>query len=119
MNGLLDRPRSSAVVGQADDHFRIDAVNLKHRLRNIDTDRATLALGRLPSMWFVSTQPPYGTLRCRRVGAVHHIIISVAVGRERSSIRFRNALKADTEPAHWYLSRRAISGLMQRSNVPG
>ena len=29
----------------------IDAVNLKHRLRNIDPDRANLAHGRLPSMW--------------------------------------------------------------------
>jgi hypothetical protein len=29
----------------------IDAVNLKHRLRNIDPDRDNLAHGRLPSMW--------------------------------------------------------------------
>src|SRR5437899_4443841 len=29
----------------------IDAVNLKHRLRNIDPDRANLAHGRLSSMW--------------------------------------------------------------------
>ena len=37
----------------ADHHraIRIDAVNLKHRLRNIDPDRANLAHGRLPSMW--------------------------------------------------------------------
>src|SRR5450755_2914709 len=37
----------------ADHHhaIRIDAVNLKHRLRNIDTDRANLTHGRLPSMW--------------------------------------------------------------------
>jgi hypothetical protein len=28
----------------------IDAVNLKHRFRNIDSDRANLAHGRLPSM---------------------------------------------------------------------
>src|SRR5262249_12536614 len=41
--------------------IRIDAVNLKHRLRNIETDRANLPHGRLPSMWFASTQPPYGT----------------------------------------------------------
>jgi hypothetical protein len=37
-------------------------VNLKNRLRDIETDRANLAHGRLPSKWFVSTQPPYGTL---------------------------------------------------------
>jgi hypothetical protein len=29
----------------------IDAVKLKHRFRNIDSDRANLAHGRLPSMW--------------------------------------------------------------------
>src|SRR5215831_18252990 len=47
------------------DHHRainIYAVNLKNRLRDIETDRANLAHGRLPSKWFVSTQPPYGTL---------------------------------------------------------
>jgi hypothetical protein len=46
------------------DHYRatsIHAVNLKNRLRDIETDRANLAHGRLPSKWFVSTQPPYGT----------------------------------------------------------
>ena len=46
------------------DHYRtvrINAVNLKDRLRNIDTDCANLTHGRLSSMWFVSTQPPYGT----------------------------------------------------------
>jgi hypothetical protein len=37
-------------------------VNLKNRLRDIETDRANLAHGRLPLKWFVSTQPPYGTL---------------------------------------------------------
>ena len=59
----------------ADHHraIRINTVNLKHRLRNIETNCANLAHGRLPSMWFVSTKPPYGT-RCRRVGAVHSII---------------------------------------------
>src|SRR5271169_4699595 len=46
------------------DHYRairIDPVNLKYRLRDIETNRANLAHGRLPSKWFVSTQPPYGT----------------------------------------------------------
>src|SRR5437899_1526760 len=46
------------------DHNRainIHAVNLKYRLRNIETNRANLAHGRLPSKWFASTQPPYGT----------------------------------------------------------
>src|SRR5262249_33929061 len=33
-----------------------------NRLRDIETDRANLAHGWLPSKWFVSTQPPYGTL---------------------------------------------------------
>src|SRR5262249_49064316 len=47
------------------DHYRassVHAVNLKNRLRDIETDRANLAHGRHPSKWFVSTQPPYGTL---------------------------------------------------------
>ena len=46
------------------DHHRaisIHPVDLKNRLRNIETDRANLAHGRLPSSWFVSTQSPYGT----------------------------------------------------------
>src|SRR5262249_35157424 len=29
---------------------------------NIKTNRANLAHGRLPSMWFASAKPPYGTL---------------------------------------------------------
>src|SRR5471030_1076825 len=39
----------------------IDPVDLEYRLRNIETNRANLAHGRLPSMWFALTQPPYGT----------------------------------------------------------
>src|SRR6516162_1622424 len=48
----------------ADHHraTRVHAMNLKNRFRNIETDRANLAHGRLPSKWFVSTKPPYGTL---------------------------------------------------------
>src|SRR5262249_34922370 len=47
------------------DYYRarsVHAVNLKNQLRDIETNRANLAHGRLPSTWFVSTQPPYGTL---------------------------------------------------------
>src|SRR6266511_1698591 len=47
------------------DHYRatgVHAVNLKNRLRDIETDRANLAHGRRSLKWFVSTQPPYGTL---------------------------------------------------------
>src|SRR5213075_1664951 len=57
------------------DHNRaivIHPVNLKYRFRNIETNRANLAHGRLPSKWFASTQPPYGT-SMPRVGAVHSI----------------------------------------------
>src|SRR6516164_4169069 len=46
------------------DHNRsigIHAVHLKYRLRNIETNRANFAHGRLPSMCFALTQPPYGT----------------------------------------------------------
>src|SRR5262245_11367430 len=46
------------------DHHRADAINpvyLEYRLRNIETNRDNLAHGRLPSKWFASTQPPYGT----------------------------------------------------------
>src|ERR1700704_2501177 len=39
----------------------INPVHLEYRLRNIETNRANFAHGRLPSMWFASTQPPYGT----------------------------------------------------------
>src|SRR5262245_60135295 len=44
---------SRATNALADYHraICIDAVNLKHQLRNIDADRANLAHGRLPSMW--------------------------------------------------------------------
>lgn len=38
-------------------------------------------------------------------------VIHVAISRERSLIRFRNGLKADSESAHWHLSRWAITGL--------
>src|SRR6476646_10815464 len=46
------------------DHNRarnIYPVHLEYRLRNIETNRANLAHGRLPSIWFALTQPPYGT----------------------------------------------------------
>src|SRR5262245_57138489 len=46
------------------DHHRaqpINPVNLEHRLRYIQTNRDNLAHGRLPSKWFASAQPPYGT----------------------------------------------------------
>src|SRR5262249_24555080 len=44
---------SRSTNAPADHHraFCIDAVNLKHQLRNIDPDRDNLAHGRLPSMW--------------------------------------------------------------------
>jgi len=47
----------------ADHHLAttIPAVDLEHRFRNIKTDCANLARGRLPSMWFALAQPPYGT----------------------------------------------------------
>src|ERR1700684_3870457 len=54
----------SAAYPPADHHCAIDihAVDLKDRLRNIETNCANFAHGRLPSSWFASTQPPYGTL---------------------------------------------------------
>src|SRR5262249_46235368 len=58
----------------ADDHraMSIHAVNLKNRLRYIETDRANLAHGRLPSSgWFRRSH--LRAFRCRRVGAVHSI----------------------------------------------
>src|SRR4029077_19877478 len=39
----------------------VDAMNLEYRLRYIQTNRGNFAHGRLPSMWFAQTQPPYGT----------------------------------------------------------
>src|SRR5437016_5337325 len=46
------------------DHHRarnINPINLEYGLRNIEANRANFAHGRLPSMWFALTQPPYGT----------------------------------------------------------
>src|SRR6187431_124679 len=58
----------------ADDHraISIDAVNLKHQLRNIDPDRDNLAHGRLPSMWLRFDSTTLWHLDAA-VGAVHHI----------------------------------------------
>jgi hypothetical protein len=58
----LQQLRSGDALADHHDAINIYAVNLKNRLRDIETDRANLAHGRLPSKWFVSTQPPYGTL---------------------------------------------------------
>src|SRR5229473_2908852 len=67
----------------ADHHRAIDiyAVNLKNRLRDIETDRANLAHGRLPSSGAFRRNHPMA-LRCRRVGAVHSII-----SRQQNSCR--------------------------------
>src|SRR5712664_1749160 len=57
------------------DHYRaasVHSVNLKNRLRDIETDRANLAHGRLPSSGAFRRNHPMA-LRCRRVGAVHSI----------------------------------------------
>jgi hypothetical protein len=51
----------------------VHAVNLKNRLRDIETDRANLAHGRLPSCGSFRRNHLMA-LRCRRVGAVHSII---------------------------------------------
>src|SRR6516164_910385 len=58
---ILQNPRATDALA---DHHRariIDPVHLEYRLPNIHTNRANLAHGRLPSMWFALTQPPYGT----------------------------------------------------------
>src|ERR1700757_576857 len=57
----LQQLRSADALPHHHRAINIDPVNLKNRLRDIETDRANLAHGRLPSKWFVSTQPPYGT----------------------------------------------------------
>src|SRR4029079_9295133 len=38
------------------------AVNLEYRLRNIETDRANLVHGRLPSLWFALSATTLGTI---------------------------------------------------------
>ena len=51
---ISEELKNSRSTNAPADHHRaisIDAVNLKHRLRNIDADRDNLAHGRLPSMW--------------------------------------------------------------------
>jgi hypothetical protein len=47
----------------ADHHLarNINPVHLEYGLRNIQTNRANFAHGRLPATWFALTQPPYGT----------------------------------------------------------
>ena len=57
----LQQFRSSDALAHHHRASGVHAVDLKNRLRDIETDRANLAHGRLPSKWFVSTQPPYGT----------------------------------------------------------
>ena len=59
---MLTRYKSARCLSDHDRASVINPVHLKDRLRNIKTDRANLAHGRLPSMWFAFTQPPYGTL---------------------------------------------------------
>src|SRR5262249_51947034 len=58
----LQQLRSANAFADPTRPVDVHAVNLKNRLRDIETDRANLAHGRLPSKWCVSTQPPYGTL---------------------------------------------------------
>src|SRR3974390_2534897 len=53
--------RAAPTLADHDSAIAIHAVDLEYRLRNIETNRANLAHGRLPSMWFSFTQPPYGT----------------------------------------------------------
>jgi hypothetical protein len=59
----------------ANDHraICINTVNLKQVLGDIQTDGAKLTHGRLPSMWFAFRRNYPMALRCRGVGAVHHI----------------------------------------------
>src|SRR5262245_3707514 len=77
------------------DYYRarsVHAVNLKNQLRDIETNRANLAHGRLPSTWFVSTQPPYGTLMPQSGRRPqHHSRPGRANGKSR---HVRSALKA-------------------------
>src|SRR5262245_60475456 len=78
------------------DHHRaigVHAVNLKNRLRDIETDRANLAHGRLPSSGAFRRNHPMA-LRCRRVGAVHSIN-SAGEHQRASAAHVRLASKAD------------------------
>src|ERR1700730_3908696 len=58
---IFQHPSSIDALADNDRARNIDPVHLEYRLRNIKPNRANLAHGRLPSMWFASTQPPYGT----------------------------------------------------------
>jgi hypothetical protein len=62
--GLKERQHITPLQLTADDHLArgINAMHLKYRLRNIETDRANLAHGRLPSMWFASRNHPMALL---------------------------------------------------------
>jgi hypothetical protein len=55
-------PTSATDALAANDRARnIDSAHLEYRLPNIETNRANIADGRLPLIWFALTQPPYGT----------------------------------------------------------
>src|SRR5262245_22216166 len=83
----------------ADHHRAVDvhAVNLKNRLRDIETDRANLAHGRLPSKWCVSTQPPYGTLMPQSGRRPQHQKQTSPFTQAMSALPSR----ADIEPHEW------------------
>jgi hypothetical protein len=57
----LQHLRATDALADHNSARAIDPVYLEHTLRNIQTNRANFAHGRLPSMWFATTQPPYGT----------------------------------------------------------
>jgi hypothetical protein len=83
-------------------------------LCHVETDRANLAHGRLPSSGAFRTQPPYG-LSCRRVGAVHSINSvgsnQAAASDKRSEVsRIRFVLRGDA-----FVPKADIGGL--RRNV--
>src|SRR5262252_6465278 len=58
---ILQHLCATDALADHNDAIDIHPVRLKHRFRNIETNRANLAHGRLPSMWFALTQPLYGT----------------------------------------------------------
>jgi len=102
----------------ADHHcaIRINIVNLKHRLRYIDPDRANLADGRPHSTWLRFDATIQWQFGCRRLGAVNRIICDKG-GQWPQVLDVRFNPNATKIMRQCNMSLRATFGLMQRKKA--
>jgi hypothetical protein len=85
----------------------VHAVNLKNRLRDIETDRANLAHGRLPSSGSFRRNHPMATLLRRPQHQTR------PCGPAYMPLNFRSSPKADIVSRHWLLTFVPITELRQ------